>query len=134
MARYYFRQWKRAVMADPAKAARYRAMARAYARKGWVKLKADPVRHAKNKKWKREAHARHRDEYNARRNARTTPEMRKQWRESVKRRVARDAEAAAREKALAKGRRDRWYAKLKTDPVRYAKYLRRSRDYQRGKR
>jgi hypothetical protein len=125
-ARYYLRKWKRAVKADPVKAARYRAMACAYARKGWVRLKADPKRAAHRKKLKAASYARHRTEIRARVNAATTPSMRKQWHETAKSKAAADKTRALHEKALAKGRRERWYAGLKADPARYKKFLARS--------
>lgn len=125
MTRYYFRKWKAAVKADPVKAARFRAQACAYARKGWVKLKADPVRLAKRKAIKCASYARNKATIRKRRNAQTTPETRRKWSASSKAKAAADADRAAHEKVLAKARRDRWYASLKKDPERYAKFLAR---------
>jgi hypothetical protein len=125
MTRYYMRKWKAAMRADPANAARYRENARAYARKGWQQIKADPTRHAERCARKRADYAKNRDAIRERANAAATPERRHRWRESRLEKLAKDDGVRAKERELSKARRERWYAALKADPVRYAAYLAR---------
>lgn len=131
MTRYYMRQWKAAVRADPVKAEKFRQRACKYGREGWVRLKADPARLSKRAAGKRAWYARNRDEILA--NRKPTPtEQRRQWNAAAKQRLAADVSAQLREKERAHARQARYYKALKADPVRYAKFLERARKQNSG--
>ncbi len=101
MVRYYMRQWKAAMRADPAKAARYREKACAYARKGWQKLKADPARREARCAWKRAHYAENRAAIRDRAKASVTPERRRQWHTAHRAKAAADERVRERDRALA---------------------------------